>query len=161
MEKLSHEKLQNFLEEVISEMKDVNKFYKSKGKKELPIAELIAPLYMDLKRNVQRYAEFINDLEKCDESAPILIDYGNDNECGEVTFRLNMLKRYSQYGDTYCPLKYKYELRFYKKKNREDQYIKFYIFALYKTYCISADSWNYSEQEYEKFVEDFNNIENV
>ena len=140
MQKLKHEKLQKFLDEVIRELECINKYYKSRNTKELHIAELIAPLYSDLSRNIYKYVEFINDLEICDESDPRIINYGNDDERNIVTLVLCMSKVYSKYGDSYCPFNYKYELCFYIDRNRYGEYEKYSHFSLWIIKCISCET---------------------
>lgn len=158
MQELKHETLQKFLDEVIKELECVNKYYKSRNEKELYIAELVAPLYYDLSRNVYKYVELINDLEQCDQSDPRIVNYGNDEERNMVTLVLCMSKIYSKYGDSYCPFNYKYELCFYKERDRFGKYEKYYHFSLRKIKCISCETVYLSSEEYEKFIDDFNTV---
>ena len=141
-EDISHKALQKFLDEVIEELEEINKYRKSRNKKEYIISNLIKSLHQSLSREVQMYAEFITDLEKCDTSAPVITEYGNDDNCGTVIILLKMLKTYDEFGNCYCPLKHRYELIFYKDlyTNQEDGEEKQYRFMLRKVFSIASGS---------------------
>lgn len=141
-EDIPHKTLQKFLDEVIEELEEVNKYRKSRNKKEYVISNLINSLHQSLSRDVQKYAEFITDLEKCDDCAPVITEYGNDDNCGTVTMLLKMLKTYDKFGNCYCPLKHKYELVFYKDPytKQEDGEEKQYRFMLQKVFSIASGS---------------------
>ena len=175
MKKMQNNILQQFIDNLIEELKEENKDRKYNDKKELNIPFIISSLYQSFENHIDSYEEFINDL-KTYFDYQIIIRNPSNNYNGIIDVDVNLIqyKGYNDYEYDYPGYNYKicffYDERDYgwcectpdMEDYREDKHCcghgcdaSFCSFSLHKVVDVTSGSWDGDEHDYWDFEDEF------
>lgn len=178
MQKLQNNTLQKFLDSFINELKRENNDREYRGARKLDIPFIISTLYQSFNNSVDKYKDFISDLETWSDYGIIIDNPANDYN-GIIDVSINLVKYFnkeSDYYQDYDTPNYDYKLYFsYDERDwgycectpdmpdyREDKHCcghgcdaSFCSFSLHKIVNIAGDIWNGDEHDYWDFEDEF------
>lgn len=184
MFKLSNNTLQKFLDCFIEVIKEENRDRKQNyGDSEINIPFILSSLYQSMNNDIEKYKEFIQNLEEYPDYDIYITKSRNDYD-GIIDVDINLYKFHEQenddedydpYVDYDCPnynylLSFSYDKRYYgycqctpdMPDYRKDKHCcghgcdaSFCSFSLHKVLNVVSDSWHGDEHDYWEFEDEF------